>query len=61
MLNNITQSLAGRTVLLKLLPFSIEEIKSLSKNFDADNFLYYGFYPGIYKEQLDPTIAYRII
>lgn len=59
LLNNITQSLAGRTVLLKLLPFSIQEIKSRVKKFDADDFLYYGFYPGIYKEQLNPTIAYR--
>lgn len=59
LLNNITQSLAGRTVLLKLLPFSIQEIKSIIKNFDADDFLYFGFYPGIYKEKLNPTIAYR--
>jgi len=59
LLNNITQSLAGRTVLLKLLPFSIQEIKSIVKNFDTDDFLYYGFYPGIYKERLHPTIAYR--
>lgn len=59
LLNNITQSLAGRTVLLKLLPFSIQEIESIVKNFDADDFLYYGFYPGIYKERLNPTIAYR--
>jgi len=59
LLNNITQSLAGRTVLLKLLPFSIQELKDHAKNFSADDFLYSGFYPGIYKEQLNPTIAYR--
>lgn len=59
LLNNITQSLAGRTVLLRLLPLSIHEIKSISKNFDADDFLFFGFYPGIYKEKLNPTIAYR--
>jgi predicted AAA+ superfamily ATPase len=53
LLKNITQSLAGRTVLLKLLPFSIQEIKSMTKNFDADDFLYFGFYPGVYKEKLN--------
>jgi len=59
LLNNITQSLAGRTVLLKLLPFSIAEIKNHIKNFNTDNLIFYGFYPRIYKEQLNPTIAYR--
>lgn len=59
LLSNITQSLAGRTVLLKLLPLSIPELKGVADNFGADDFLYSGFYPGIYKERLNPTIAYR--
>jgi hypothetical protein len=46
-------------VLLKLLPLSIHELKGVADNFGADDFLYSGFYPGIYKERLNPTIAYR--
>ena len=59
LLNNITQSLAGRTVLLKLLPFSLNEIKKQTKNYSTDDLLYTGFYPGIYKNNLNPTITYR--
>lgn len=59
LLNNITQSLAGRTVLLKLLPFSLNEIKKQVKNYSTDDLLYIGFYPGIYKNNLNPTITYR--
>jgi len=59
LLNSITQSLAGRTVLLKLLPFSINEIMDWTKDFSVDDFLFHGFYPGIYQEQRNPTIAYR--
>ena len=59
MLNKITQSLAGRTVIFKLLPFSIAEIKAVTTDFTTDAFLYHGFYPGIYANQLNPTIAYR--
>ncbi len=59
MLDKITQSLAGRTVILKLLPFSIAEIKAVTTDFTTDAFLYHGFYPGIYVNQLNPTIAYR--
>lgn len=59
LLRNITQSLAGRTVLLKLLPFSIDEISKQTQNFSADDYLFQGFYPGIYRENRNPTIAYR--
>ncbi|GAB4288122.1 MAG: ATP-binding protein [Marinilabiliales bacterium] len=59
MMQDITQTLAGRTVLLKLLPFSIGEIKNLIQNLSTDELMLKGFYPGIYKNNLDPTIAYR--
>lgn len=59
LMNNITQSLAGRTVLLKLLPFSIIEIKEYIKYLSTDELMYKGFYPGIYRNNLNPTIAYR--
>lgn len=59
LLQNITQSLAGRTVLLKLLPFSISEIAQYGHDYTTDDLIYQGFYPGIYQSQLNPTIAYR--
>ncbi len=59
LMDNITQSLAGRTVLLKLLPFSLQEIGHLVSKLSTDELIYHGFYPGIYRNQLNPTIAYR--
>ena len=53
--NAINQSLAGRTALLKLLPFSIEEIRSAFPLSDIDSLLYRGFYPRIWDKQLNPT------
>ena len=53
--NTVNQSLAGRTALLKLLPFSIEEIQSTFPLPDIDNLLYQGFYPRIWDKQLNPT------
>ncbi|MFO7970554.1 MAG: ATP-binding protein [Desulfobacterales bacterium] len=55
--NTINQSLAGRTALLKLLPFSIEEIEPLFPLPDIDSLLYHGFYPRIWDKQLNPTQA----
>lgn len=57
---SITQSLAGRTALISLLPFSIEELRqTLKPNFVRDDYLYYGFMPRIYDQQQEPTQAYR--
>ena len=53
--NAINQSLAGRTALIKLLPFSIEEIQSAFSFSSTDHLLYSGFYPRIWDKQLNPT------
>ena len=53
--NAINQSLAGRTGLLKLLPFSFEEIQSAFSLPDIESLLYHGFYPRIWDKQLNPT------
>jgi uncharacterized protein len=58
LLSNISQSLAGRTALLKLLPLSIDEVNQFEKDFSTDSLLYAGFYPGIYSKELNPTKAY---
>lgn len=55
----ISQSLAGRTGLLNLYPLTQNEVKQAGFNFDLDDQLYHGFYPGIYKDNLNPTQAYR--
>lgn len=59
MLSHVTQSLAGRLAILKLLPFTIGEVSGMTKDFKADDYLLNGFYPGIYSEGLNPVKAYR--
>lgn len=56
-MTNITQSLAGRTAIVKLLPFSIAEIKEGFDIASIDDLLYKGFYPRIYDVGLNPTQA----
>lgn len=55
--NAINQSLAGRSALVKLLPFTIEEIQSTFSLPDIDGLLYKGFYPRIWDKGLNPTQA----
>ncbi len=56
----VSQSLAGRTALLTLLPFSIEELAAYQLNdFGRDDYLYNGFMPRIYDQKQNPGMAYR--
>ena len=48
MLKKITQSLAGRTGVFELMPFSYSEIKVRSINKTLDEILLNGFYPAIH-------------
>jgi len=57
LMQSITQSLAGRTALLKLLPFSISETSPLFKTDNWYDLIYRGFYPRIYEKKLNPTQA----
>ena len=59
LLRSVKQSLAGRVAILKLLPFSYEEIIGHIKNFSLDKMIYTGFYPRIYDQLLDPTETMR--
>ncbi|MEN8236029.1 MAG: ATP-binding protein [Pseudomonadota bacterium] len=54
----ISQSLAGRTSILHLLPMSMEELANEQIHFRLDEILYQGCFPGIYDDQLNPTKAY---
>lgn len=51
----IAQSLAGRTRIIELLPFARHEFPDRITFDDLDRTLFYGGYPRIFNEQLDPT------
>ena len=55
--NAIGQSLAGRTALLRLLPFSLAERQLTGASTAVDDILYSGFYPRIHDQGLDPRQA----
>ena len=50
----ISQSLAGRTALLTLLPMSLDELLKAGIDLPLDEFLLKGGYPRIYKDGLRP-------
>ncbi|MGD8389663.1 MAG: AAA family ATPase, partial [Desulfobacteraceae bacterium] len=54
----ITQSLAGRTAVLNLLPFSLRELHSTRKHENYEDHLFEGFYPRIYKMDIPPGDFY---
>jgi len=55
--NTVNQSLAGRTAIVKLLPFSLNELQAAATLPDIDSLILHGFYPRIWDKQLDPTQA----
>src|SRR5690606_8567974 len=55
----ISQSLAGRTLLFKLLPLSLRELTAYGVSQDRDDWLFKGFMPRLYQESLAPTPLYR--
>ena len=57
--NAISQSLAGRTALLSLLPLSIRELMQANIDLTLDEYLLKGFMPRIYDKSQDPTKSYR--
>lgn len=57
LLHSISQSLAGRTALLKLLPFTYAEAYRGTSP-QINELLYRGFYPGIHDRSLNPAEAY---
>ncbi len=54
-LNSISQSLAGRTGILKLLPFSYSELYGTS-SIPQNELLYSGFYPRIFDQNIRPEL-----
>lgn len=60
MMQSISQSLAGRTAVLKLLPFSHKEMYDgqILKS-PVEKEIFYGSYPRIFDKDLEPTFYYN--
>lgn len=59
LLNNVTQSLAGRTAIFKLLPFTIYELRHIIKKQSSGRCIFQGFYPGVHDKKIQPAAAYK--
>jgi len=57
MMERVSQSLAGRTAIGRLLPLSFAETPGLDGEAKPDPFIFNGFYPRIYDRGLDPSEA----
>ena len=55
----VSQSLAGRTALLTLLPFSIRDLGSAGIVLSRDEYMFKGFLPAVYDRNQDPNDAYE--
>ncbi len=53
--HNVSQTLAGRTRILQLLPLQRDEIPDECQQKTLDASIFFGSYPRIYDEKLDPT------
>lgn len=54
----VSQSLAGRTALLRLLPLSLRELKNAGLEIERDQALFQGFMPRLYHEPIRPSTLY---
>ena len=57
MMKHLSQSLAGRTAIFQLLPFSYQEIYPDHKH-EINDLLFRGFYPRLIDKEMDPQIFY---
>lgn len=56
---SVSQSLAGRTAVLKLLPFSLSELPKEIGAHELDYFLFNGMYPRVVADNVPATKFYR--
>lgn len=60
LLQNITQSLAGRTAIFNLMPLSYNELSEAGYTFDrAEDLVFKGGYPRLFDKNIDPLIYYQ--
>jgi predicted AAA+ superfamily ATPase len=57
-MSRISQSLAGRTAVLKLLPLSLDEMPHDLQTISLNRLMLAGFYPRLHKERLEPARFY---
>ncbi len=57
LMNSISQSLCGRTAVLTLLPFSLDEIPEYKAN-NTDKILFNGFYPALFDRHIPANKVY---
>jgi len=57
MMSRITQSLAGRTAIVKLLPFTLQEAYPKIESTSLNEVLYTGFFPRIFDKKIKPADA----
>ena len=57
LMSRVSQSLAGRTAVLRLLPFNLSETARIAPPADLPTTLFKGFYPRIHDRGLDPAQA----
>jgi uncharacterized protein len=57
-MSGVSQSLAGRTAIIKLLPFSLHELQEQTTE-STDDLLMKGFYPEVYAGKPEPVKFYR--
>ena len=55
----VSQTLAGRTALLTLLPFSIPELKNYKKDWASYELIVTGAFPRVHQEKLSPSRFYN--
>lgn len=55
--NIINQSLAGRTAMLTLLPFSLSELQNVCVEQESDDYMLKGFYPRLYDKDI-PAVQF---
>lgn len=58
LLQRVTQSLAGRTAVLELLPLSYAELGARLNEMPLDDLLFRGFYPAAWSGRLRPATLY---
>jgi uncharacterized protein len=58
LMEKVSQSLAGRAAVFKLMPFSLNELSKLSLNLPTNELLLKGFYPAVHARAQNPTISY---
>lgn len=59
LMSNLTQSLAGRSSLYTLLPFSVTELPESIREENIDTLMWQGFYPGVIADHIPPAEFYE--